>query len=195
MSSFDYAAIFYGIVVALAVETVAMSLHKLLAAGKRVTWHWMSPAIAFNASMVTLGEFWLLWIRRNEATGVYTLFQFLPFAASLIIMFLSAAATLPDEVPEAGIDLREFYFDHRKHYWGLVVAFFAFNIFLDLLDVVRFGWSSPPWRRDIPLVVNDLLAIAIATPLIFLRWYWLHAVGITFGAVYLLYFLGSLQVG
>ena len=34
MTEFEYAAIFYGILVALAIEAVAANLHRLLAAGR-----------------------------------------------------------------------------------------------------------------------------------------------------------------
>ena len=106
MTEFEYAAIFYGILVALAIEAVAANFHRLLAAGKRVKWHWMAPATAVNASLVTLVEFWTLWLRRNESSGSYSFLLFLPFAISLVFMYLSAAATLPDEVPADGLNFQ-----------------------------------------------------------------------------------------
>ena len=161
MSRFEYAAIFYGIVVALAIEGVAANLHRLLAAGQKVRWDWMAPATAVNASLVTLVEFWILWSQRNEWSGSYSFFAFLPFAISLIFMYLSAAATLPDEVPPEGLDLRTFYFDNRAHYWGLVAGFFAFNVLLNVIDLFRFGWFGPTWQKDWPLLASDLIAIGI----------------------------------
>src|SRR5690348_436136 len=113
MSKFEYAAIFYGFMVALAIEGVAANLHRLLAARKKVRWHWMAPLIAFNASLVTLTEFWILWTQRGDWSGSYPFLAFLPFACSLIFMYLSAAAALPDKVLPEGINLREFYFDNR----------------------------------------------------------------------------------
>lgn len=83
MTEFEYAAIVYGILVALAIEAVAANLHRLFAARGRVKWHWMAPATAVNASLVTLIEFWTLWLRRNEAAGSYSFLLFLPFAISL----------------------------------------------------------------------------------------------------------------
>ena len=88
MTKFEYAAIFYGIIVALAVEGVAASLHRLFAAGGKVRWHWMAPATAFNASMVTLAEFWIIWSQRGEWTGHFSFLDFFPFAISLVFMYL-----------------------------------------------------------------------------------------------------------
>jgi hypothetical protein len=194
MTEFEYAAIFYGILVALAIEAVAANLHRLLAAGRRVKWHWMAPATAVNASLVTLLEFWTLWLRRNESSGSYTFLLFLPFAISLVFMYLSAAATLPDEVPAGGLSLRTYYFDNRGHYWGLVVGLFVFNVLLNVIDQFRFGWFGPAWQRDLPQLAGDLVAIGVAAPLIFVRNYWWHAIGICTGTVYLLTYAGSMSL-
>lgn len=194
MTEFEYAAIFYGIFVALAIEAVAANLHRLLAARKRVRWHWMAPLTAANASLVTLVEFWTLWLRRNESGGSFSFFLFLPFAVSLVFMYLSAAATLPDDVPAEGLDLRNFYFDNRTHYWGLVVGFFVFNILLNVIDQTRFGWFGPTWQRDVSQSAGDLVAIAIAAPLTFVRNYWWHAIGIATGMVYLLAYASTLPL-
>jgi hypothetical protein len=193
MTAFEYGAIFYGIVVAMAIETVVASMHRLFAAGKRVRWHWMAPATAVNAGLLTLGEFWILWGDRNQWTGNYSFFQFLPFAISLLLMFLSAAATLPDEIPAEGIDLKAFYFDNRRHYWGLVAAYFGFNILLNLISLVRFG-PNEVWQHNLRWLVGDFLGLAVAGPLIVFRAYWAHAVGIAVALVLLLFFLNGIQL-
>jgi hypothetical protein len=194
MSKFEYAAIFYGFMIALAIEGVAANLHRLFAAGKKVRWHWMAPVTAFNAILVTLTEFWILWTQRGDWSGSYPFLGFLPFACSLIFMYLSAAASLPDEVPPEGLKLREFYFDNRAHYWGLVTGFFLFNATLTVVDQFRFGWFGPTWQKDFPLMTSDLIAIVIAGPLILVRNYWWHAAGIAVSALYLLIFAWSLQL-
>ena len=194
MTEFEYAAIFYGILVALAIEAVAANFHRLLAARGRVKWHWMAPATAVNASLVTLVEFWTLWLRRNESSGGYSFLLFLPFAISLVFMYLSAAATLPDEVPADGLSLRSFYFDNRSHYWGLVVGLFVFNILLNMIDQFRFGWFGPTWQRDLPQLAGDLVAIGVAAPLTYVRNYWWHAIGICTGTLYLLVFASTMAL-
>jgi hypothetical protein len=154
----------------------------------------MAPATAVNASLVTLLEFWTLWLRRNESLGSYSFFLFLPFAMSLVFMYLSAAATLPDEVPAEGLDLRTFYFNNRAHYWGLVVGLFVFNLLLNVIDQFRSGWFGPTWQRDLPQFAGDLFAIGVGAPLIFVRNYWWHALGIGIGTLYLLVFASTLSL-
>ncbi|WP_372786815.1 hypothetical protein [Phenylobacterium sp.] len=193
MTRFEYVAIFYGIVVAMAIETVLASLHRLIAAGKRVRWHWMAPATAVNASLVTLAQFWILWGDRDQWTGNFSFFQFLPFGISLFFMFLSAAATLPDEVGAEGVDLKVFYFHNRKHYWGLVAAYFAYNILLNFISLARSG-PTDIWFHNLRWLVGDFVALGIAVPLIFFRAYWVHVIGIAMALAALLFFLNSIQL-
>jgi hypothetical protein len=193
MTRFEYVAIFYGIVVALAIETVLVSVHRLLAARTRVRWHWMAPATAINASLLTLGQFWVLWGDRDRWTGSFSFFQFLPFGISMLLMFLSAAATLPDRVPAAGVDLKDFYFENRRHYWGLVVVYFVFNIVLNLSNLIFYG-TNEVWWHNLRWLVGDVIAVAIATPLIIFRTTWVHVVGIVLALISLLLFLASIQL-
>jgi hypothetical protein len=44
MSAFDYFMIFVTIIIALAIEAVAKNIDTLIAAKRRVKWHWMAPA-------------------------------------------------------------------------------------------------------------------------------------------------------
>jgi hypothetical protein len=193
MTRFEYVAIFYGIVVAMAIETVLASTHRLLAAGKRVRWHWMAPATAVNGSLVTLGEFWILWSDRDQWKGHFSFFQFLPWAVPLALMFLGAAATLPDEVPEEGLDLKAFYFDNRRHYWGLVAAYFAVNIAINVVNLIRFG-PNGAWQENERWMIGDFAGLGTAVLLFVFRAYWLHAVGIALGLISLLFFLSAIQI-
>jgi hypothetical protein len=193
MTRFEYVAIFYGIVVALALETVLVNAHRLLAARKAVRWHWMAPATAVNSSLLTLGQFWVLWGDRDQWKGSFSFFQFLPYGISMLLMFLAAAATLPDEVPAEGLDLKAFYFENRRHYWGLVVAYFAFNILINLSNLALFG-TNDLWWRNLRWLVGDVIAVVIATPLIVFRAPWVHVVGIGLALASLLAFLASIQL-
>jgi hypothetical protein len=193
MTRFEYVAIFYGIVVALAIETVLVSVHRLLAARKRVRWHWMAPATAINSSLLTLGQFWVLWGDRDQWKGSFSFFQFLPFGISMLLMFLAAAATLPDRVPDGGVDLKEFYYENRRHYWGLVVVYFGFNILLNLSNLVMYG-TNDVWWRNARWLAGDVIAVAIATPLIIFRRPWVHVVGIVLALMSLAAFLATIQL-
>ena len=67
MTYFEYAAIYFGIIVGLALANILTSIHKLIEAGPRVRWGWMAPASAGYAATLTINEFWYLWLgQRHE---------------------------------------------------------------------------------------------------------------------------------
>src|SRR5215469_13078448 len=80
MTRFEYVSIFNGIVVALAIENVAASFHKLFEASGRVRWHWMAPTNAMGTSIGALAVFWSAWVGRNVLPTNPTLLTFLPTA-------------------------------------------------------------------------------------------------------------------
>ena len=126
MSYFEYGAIFIGIIVGLALANILASVHKLMEAGNRVRWDWLAPAMAANAIVLTLGAFWHQWLLMQTSPHVATYFiAVLIRAISFFLLYLACAATLPDEVPESGLDLRAYYVDNRVRIWGLFCANFG----------------------------------------------------------------------
>ena len=82
-------------------------------------------------------------------------------------------------------------------YWtkGETNAFFGlgFNILVDLEQLVRFGLNDV-WWHNLRWFIGDFVAVGVAVPLIIFRAYWLHAVGLAFALVSLLFFLASIQL-
>jgi len=178
MTRFEYVAIFNGIFVALALENIASSFHKLLEAGGRVRWHWMAPTNAIGSAIATIGSFWLWWAARDKTLVDATVFTRLPSATELFLLYLACAAALPDEVPETGIDLREFYFSRRQQYWSIVGATALLVACASTWAMVRHNFDPQLIRIDAPILVGTLVAAAIAASMIFVRASWWHALGI-----------------
>ena len=129
MSRNEYAAILIGIVVGVALSNILTSVHKLMAARRRVRWHWMAPTIALSAAILTLGAFWHQWVGAQAyAQPRHYFITALPTYASFFLMFLACAATLPDEVPGHGLDLREYYFANIWRVWGFLAAASALGL-------------------------------------------------------------------
>lgn len=149
MTRAEYAAIFIGIVVGLALANILASVHKLMEAGHRVRWDWLSPAMAINAILLTLGTFWHQWVQMQRAPqGPHSFLSTLPTAIAFLLLYLACAATLPDEAPEAGANLRGYYFDNRRRIWGLFCA--------------TFGYTCPPGPSASPGSI--LLSVCESTP-------------------------------
>src|SRR3954467_10261189 len=120
MSLVESVAVLVAIILGLALAELATSFHRLMRAGKRVQWDWMSPALAFVMLLETVQFWWLSKAWYANATELRIL-EFLPRLLLLLLIYLLAAAVLPDEVPEDGVDLRSFYVDSSRYFWALVL--------------------------------------------------------------------------
>jgi len=178
MTRFEYVSIFNGIVVALALENVASSFHKLFEAGGRVRWHWMAPVNAIGAVTGTLGQFWLFWVTRNMPMPSPTFLAFFPGAVTLVLLYLVCAATLPDMIPETGIDLREFYFSTRRQFWSLVVATLLLTVGVGVWRLSRYGFDAQAVRLNAPYLLGTLVFAAFAASMIYVKASWWHVIGI-----------------
>ena len=197
MTRFEYVAIFFGIVVALSLENIAASFHKLVEAGGRVRWHWMAPTNAIGIAIATLGQFWLWWVQRDSMWGsghpvFFLMFVFSALAAFLL--YLACAATLPDEVPETGIDLREFYLASRRQVWGLTLVFVLVKAFVNLWYLVQLNFDPQILRVTATSLVALLPAGILAASMIYVRATWWHAIGITALTTGTVLFLGPLRL-
>ena len=172
MTVSDFLLAFVGIIIGLGVADLLTSLHKLLRAGERVKWHWATPTLAALMLLVTLG----VWFRSFGAfSGIRseTVADFLPGFVVLVFCFLMMAAALPDDVPDSGIDLKQYYFSSRKHLWSLMSATlggFALLYFVEhwsvgLVPLLAFAWPT-------------LISLALAVVATFSERMWAHAIAI-----------------
>ena len=119
MSLVERVAVLVAIVLGLALTELGISFHRLMRAGRRVRWDWMSPALAVVMLLETVQFWWLSQAWYANATEL-RLLEFLPRLLLLLLIYLLAAAVLPDEVPEKGISLRTFYVETSRYFWALV---------------------------------------------------------------------------
>lgn len=194
MTRFEYAAIFYGFVVGLALQNILSSVHKLVEAGSRVRWHWMAPATALYAAILTLGSFWTWWLKQNENHGQRTFLTFLATAAALSLLFLACAATLPDDVPEQGIDLRKYYFANQRRFWSLYALTFTLNALTWLFAYVQSGFTSAFLRAELPILFGNVAGIAIGVVSMYVRAPWWHTVAIVVSLGFVLLVFSPMQL-
>jgi hypothetical protein len=178
MTSFEYMSIFRGIIVALAIENVASSFHHLLEARGRVRWHWMAPTNAIGASIATIGQFWLWWGGRNSKLAEPSFPLFVAEAATAILMYLYCAATLPDAVPETGVDLKDFYFSNRRQFWSLLLAGVVLKMVLEAWSLARVNFDPKLVASDTPYLAGGLVVAAVAACMIFVKNAWWNGLAI-----------------
>ncbi|HJW41643.1 MAG TPA: hypothetical protein VJ476_10495 [Rhizomicrobium sp.] len=174
MTYFEYQAIYFGIIVGLALANILGSVHKLVEAGSRVRWGWMAPLTAGYAATFTLCEFWFLWIRRNDP-GHHTILSWLPLAAAFALLYLMCAAALPDEVGEPGVDLNRYYTQNRYRLWGFAAVLHALNLCSWLVGFWEAGFDATVVRGGLWAVFGNATECLLSLSLIFVRATWWNA--------------------
>jgi len=172
MSIADFVLAFVGIIIGLGVADLLVSFHKLLRAGRRVKWHWATPILAALMLLVTLVIWWQSFLWFSDITSE-TIVAFLPKFLALIIIFLMMAAALPDEIPERGIDLRQYYLASRVHLWSLMSLTFGAIILLEIVGHWTTGVAGLLAMHWPTLVSLACCCIATLTPRM-----WVHALAI-----------------
>ncbi|HZU51022.1 MAG TPA: hypothetical protein VE968_04020 [Sphingomicrobium sp.] len=164
MSLVERVDVLVAIVLGLALAELGTSFHRLMRAGKRVKWDWMSPALAF-LMLLEVVQFW--WISQSwyaNATEL-RLLEFLPRLLLLLLIYLLAAAVLPDEVQEDGVDLRAFYVETSRYFWALIVVLTAFI----MIFVVPANSQSDYLGGVIRHELVDCIALVIAAVALLVR--------------------------
>jgi hypothetical protein len=170
VTPYEYFSVLVSVVVGLAVSDLTISLHKLLAAGGRVRWHWATPAVGLLSGVLVLGEFLSVWFARDEEVHFP---RVLASTGLLVLLFLAVAAALPDEVPEEGLDLRAYYFENRRHFWGLMAIFMSVQTVIIAVNPVNQSASD-----FLLIVAQDAAVAVVCVSLIFIRQAWWHALWI-----------------
>jgi hypothetical protein len=129
--AFEYALGMFAVLIGLAVTDIAASFHRLLRHKGQVRWDPLTLLAAFYALCMAVYMWFDIWgVRHFGATRHF--FFYVGLVAQLFILYLIAAASLPDETSGA-VDLRDYYLQNRRHYWGLVALFqfgyFAFGVY------------------------------------------------------------------
>jgi len=167
MGPLEYLLLFAAIILGLAVADLATSLHRLLSAGPRVRWDWLAPLAALVAflKIVTL---WWSWFGIGKLAQGLTWEMFLGFLAGTVLLFLLAAAALPEEVAEGPIDLRAHYATVQRRYWILFVCGWL------LMNVLSLWAQVQILGAHLDLASPAYLVLPVVISLIFVRNRWWH---------------------
>jgi hypothetical protein len=162
VSPFEYLLALVSILIGLALADLSGSLHRLLRARRLVRWDWLPLAAAVLVMMLIL-EFWWIFYRLGTSVAWTHYGAFLVLAASLVCMFLLASATLPDEVPEGGIDLDDYYRENGRYFWGLFGLFVLLMIAVELVAVWENIREAAVLQRTLLNLMLVALLLSLAT--------------------------------
>jgi hypothetical protein len=161
--SFEYAMGVFSVLIGLAVADIATSFHRLVRSKSTVTWDPLALLAAFYALCLAVAMWFDIWGVRNFASTRHFFF-YLALVADLFLLFLIAAASLPDE-PGADSHLGNYYAGTRRYFWSLVTLFqilyFLFGLYFVGADLQRLPQDQAA-RLLLQMCAPALIALALA---------------------------------
>ena len=156
MTRIEYLLPLVSVLIGLAIADLVASLHRLLKARARVRWHWLPLQWAAVTFLILLAYWWSFYDVAQAAVW-NNLFAFGSHIALVVILYLVAAAALPDRADEGDLDLLKDYLGQRRYFFGMYALYFAYS----LVDVwLRTGilWRPLNWLVLVYVAVFLLLA-------------------------------------
>lgn len=175
MSPFQHVLGFAVVVLALAIADLAQSVHRLLRNRDRVRWDPLPILVVVFVLLELCMTWWIFfWMGVEEEYAPIYDFVFSPggfivFGALLVITYLVVAAVLPDDVPEEGIDLREYYEGNARYFWSL----YALSWAVESVLLVQILPDEPGLEIVFGLVLLAIMMLAMLV-LTFVRRRWVH---------------------
>jgi len=130
-----------------------------------VRWDWVSPL----AALVILAELFNLWWRWRGFTGTTT-GEVVPYFLALVLIFLTASVSLPDEVPPEGVDLGAYFDENRSYFWFVYASYVALIIILLSIRGWHHGLSA---SELLSKYWFDYAWILVAYAMMFVRQRWI----------------------
>jgi hypothetical protein len=187
MDTFEYITALVAVIIGLALADIATSFHRLLRHRKTVRWDW----VALLAALVITAELFHLWWRWRGFTGT-TMGEVAPYFVALILIYLTASVTLPDDVPEGEFDLGRYFDEYRGYFWFVYTTYVA--VILLLLSIRRLD-QGMSWRELWSINYFDVPWIFVGYGMIFVRPRWASGLLLLVTLAWLLWGLGSWSHG
>ncbi|HZG08571.1 MAG TPA: hypothetical protein VEZ70_06300 [Allosphingosinicella sp.] len=170
MSVAEYVAAFISIMIGLALADLATSLQRLLRAGARVRWDYLTPAAAILVTAFIINVWWAMFGALNAMRSL-TVAGFIPDLISLLLLFCLASSALPDEIGER-LDLADYYRSTRTWLWGL---FALYTIWVTIVVGARTVAANASMGAFLGNVVPNAVLASLMLVLAVTDRRWVHA--------------------
>jgi hypothetical protein len=154
--AFEYSLGLFAVLIGIAVADIAMSFHRLLRNRSTVKWDPLALLSALYALLMAVCMWFDIWGVRNFA-ATRTFPFYLTIVAALTVLFLVAAASLPDESGDSN-DLCVYYGLNRRYFWSLVALF--------QLIYIGQGFYFMRGMPALPTWINVLLTVQMIAPFV-----------------------------
>jgi len=182
MTPFEYLLLFALIVLGVAVNDLAVSLHRLF--GRPVRWDALAPLAAVVAFLKIVSQWWT-WYGGAGLASALTFELFLGILTGSVLLSLLAACALPDERPPGeAIDLKAHYARFAGQYWILFLLHWLVARGMSVLAEVS-------TTGTVDVIKSTYLIPPLAASLIIVRTRWWHGLCLVgFTAYYISQLLG-----
>jgi len=188
MSVFELSFALSAVILGLAIAHIAGVLHRLLLAGRRVSWSPETILLTAIVLLVIIAVWLFSWNSRNETSlsVARTVLEVL----KLIALYIAAASCLPEPGHgSARIDTYEYYDRTRRVSFGaLVLSYMLFQL-SGLLD------GDPPPQMTVESLREWFMYPVLYGLLIVFRARWLNILILSFALAYYAWRVGGARVG
>ncbi len=156
MSKHAIVITFFTIIYGLMLADLFISFHKLISIKKKVKWHWLPILTAWYLFVVILKNWWDLTSLESDFQWMNIGF-FIIYGHLFLLLFLLVSTVLPDVNGEKLYDLKKYYFENHRYFWGLMAGAVLVTMLIKLIK--NFDQLSE---------INLLAPVAIAIHLVLL---------------------------
>lgn len=158
MDAFSYLSVLISIILGFSITQILSATGRMIRARERVTLY--APPVIWAAVLLIIDVqmWWAMFGYRTRTQWGFV--EFLMLLLQTICAYMLAAVVLPEEVPEGGLDLREYYESHSVWLFGFLIAIVVVSI---LKEVLLEGRLPVPVNLafHLLLIVTALAAITI----------------------------------
>lgn len=182
MTRFEFVLPLISVLAGLTLVDVGTSVHRLLAARDRVRWRWLPLTMAAGIVLALLNFWWALY-GEVGAGWIGNYFVAVLQLSGLLLLYLAASLSLPDEVPDdRRLDLLDHYWRQASVLHGVMALYVGGFVMVDATLVE--GGPVVSVTQGVRLVIVLLFAAMARS-----RSRPLHAVGVPLQVAILLGFV------
>ena len=132
MSKYDVVVTLFTIVYGIMLTDLFLSFHKLIRYRKIVKWHWLPLLAAWYLFLIILKNWWELAFFQ-ESSDWMNIFYFIAYGHLLVLIFLLVSTALPDDIQKNGVELKAYYFENHRYFWGLMSTVVLVSLSIDII--------------------------------------------------------------
>jgi hypothetical protein len=130
VDAFSYLSVLLSIIIGLGLTQVLTASGRLIRHRERVRAYWPSLVWAAVLLLIFVQAWWAMFGMRRHTD--WTFFTFLMVLLQTVTLYMMAAVVLPEEVDEAGVDLRAYYERQRGWLFGFLLATLVVSVVKDV---------------------------------------------------------------